>query len=158
MHARTRPKALYVVPGLAWVSMAFAAWWLILQKQQWGPRVPWRYDLLGRPLAWHETTAGALVTPIAIGAGAIAFVAIGNWLLVHVTRKRPPLVQRTLSVAEVILATLATEIALLPAIGTRPLVLTLCLGLPIAIIAIAHADLVDAKQHRHEGHGRAQRR
>jgi len=158
MHARTSLKALYLVPGLAWVSMAFAAWWITLQKHQWGPRVPWRYDLFGRPLAWRDTTASALVTPIAIGAGAVAVVAIGNWLLVRTRRTRPPLVQRTLSVAEVILATLAIETALLPAIGTRPLVLTLSLGLPIALIAIARADLANDKHHRDEHHGRAQRR
>jgi hypothetical protein len=152
------PKALYVVPGLAWVSMALAAWWIILQRHQWGARVPWRYDLFGRPVAWHDTTAIALVAPIAIGAGVIAFVAIGNWLLVRTTRTRRPLVQRTLSVAEVVLATLAIETALLPAIGTRPVVLTACLGLPMALIAIAHADLANDKHHRHEHHGRAQRR
>jgi hypothetical protein len=129
--------------------MAFAACWLILQRHQFGSRI-WRYDLLGRPLAWHNTTASALVTPIAIGASAIAFVAVGNWLLLRVTHSTAPLVQRVLSVVEVVLGTLAVETALVPAIGTRPLVLTSCLGLPIALVAIAHADLARDKHRRDE--------
>jgi YD repeat-containing protein len=150
MYARTSPKVLYVVPGLAWVSMAVAAWWLITQKQQLGRRVPWRYDLLGRPTAWHDTTAGALVAPIAIGACAVTCIAVGNWLLLRARHTSAPLVQRTLSVAEVMFATLAVEVALLPVMGTRLLVLTMCLGLPIAITAIAHADLAGDKRRRDE--------
>jgi hypothetical protein len=151
MHARTSSKALFIVPGLAWLSMAFAAWWLVVERHQFGPRIPWRYDVFGRPLAWHDTTPSALVTPIAIGAVAVTVVALGNWFLRRTAQPtKPPVVQRTLSVAEIIVAVLAIETALLPAIGTRPLVLTACLGLPLVLIAIAHADLTGEKIHRDE--------
>jgi hypothetical protein len=130
--------------------MAVAAWWVIAERHQFGRHVPWRYDLVGRPVAWHAATPSALVTPIAIGAVAVTLVAVGNWFLRRSSRPARPPVQRILSLAEVIVATLAIETALLPAIGTRPLILTACLGLPLVLIAIAHADLVEDKQHRDE--------
>ena len=150
MSLQSSARAVFIVPVVGWATMAVAALCLATQGRSFGPPIPWRFSVVGRATAWRVPTAGALVTPLAIGAAVLAVVALGHWLLPRAAHMPSPTLRRALTAAEVLVAILAIETALMPLVGARPVVLTALFSLPIALIALGRADLADDARRRRE--------
>lgn len=106
MSSRTVSRALWIVPSVSWLGLGMTAWWLT-------------------PL-----------TPILVGAFAVAIVALVTWLSLRGTPSRSTsAVQRVLLVTQVIIAGVSILAALAPILGARPTLIAACLAVPIALVA-----------------------
>jgi uncharacterized membrane protein len=145
MSSRTGSGALWMVPAASWTSMALSAWWLLSHRDELGSRVATHYDWQGRPDTWRANTPQVLLTPIVVGACAVAIVAIVTWLLHRTwsggagtpgaTRRNPQAVQRVLLGTEIVVAAVSILGALAPWIGAAPLLVAGCSAVPIGLIA-----------------------
>jgi uncharacterized membrane protein len=142
-----------MVPAASWAGLALAAWWLWSHRDGLGPLLVTHYDWQGHPDGWRSNTPEALLTPIVVGAFAVAIVAMATWLLARASSreaappgtrpKDPRAAVRVLLTTEIVVAAVAILGALAPLVGATPLLVAACFAVPIALIGYVLAMAPD---------------